>query len=172
MSLANQIYDKAEKLGQVNNSKFFSVTDKKTVIVDGEPVEVVRPNGNHTVKVLREEIGKGKGYNGLEVDQLKLVILDNGQEKLWNIPTKNEDETLYFLIKQLKEIDYLGGEEFLVRAIKLKSGKYSKEIIRLEKGEEIPTINLDDEEESGDDDLGGAGTAKGEDDIPTEAIPF
>jgi hypothetical protein len=146
-SLASQIYDKAKKLGQINNSKFFSVTDNKTVIVDGEAVQLVVPNGNHKVKVISEKIGKGKGYNGLEEDQLQLVIQDNGQEKLWNIPLKNSDETLYYLIEKLKEIDYLNGEEFLVRARKLGSGKYAKEIIKLENGEEISTININDDEE-------------------------
>ena len=171
MSLADQIYNKAEKPGQVSDgSKFFSVTDKKTVMVDGEAVDVVKPNGNHTVKVLSEVIGKGKGYNGSEVDQLQLTILDNGQQKLWNIPLKNDDGTLYFLIKQLREIQYLDGEEFLVRAKKLKSGKFSKEIVRLEKGEEIPTIELD--ENTGDEIVGGGTASKPEEDISPENIPF
>ena len=171
MTLADEYFTKAQKAGKVSdNSKFFSVTDKKTVMVDGEAVDVVKPNGDHIVKVISEKIGKGKDYNGNESDQLQLSILDNKQEKSWNIPLKNEDGTLYFLIKQLREIAYLDGEEFLVRAKKLKSGKYSKEIIRLEKGEAIPTIQLD--EDAGDDAVGESGAGNGEQDISPSDIPF
>ena len=37
MTLADEYFTKAQKAGKVSdNSKFFSVTDKKTVMVDGE----------------------------------------------------------------------------------------------------------------------------------------
>ena len=152
MSLADSLYKDAKANGELGEgSKYFSVTDKKTVMVEGEEVKVEKPNGDHKVKVISEKIGKGKDYNGKEVDQLQLIISDNGTQKLWNVPLKNQDGTLYFLIEKLKEINYLDGEEFLVRAKKLQTGKYTKQIIRLEKGEEIPTISLDDEDAGADD---------------------
>ena len=172
MSLAESLYKDAKASGELSEgSKYFSVVDKKKVMVEGEEVIIEKSNGNHTVKVLSETIATGKDYNGKDAEQLCLVILDNGAQKTWNVPLKNQDGTLYFLVEKLKDIDYLNGEEFMVRAKKLKNGRFSKEIIRLEKGEEIPTINLD-EEESGDDAVGGAGTEKGKDDISEAKIPF
>jgi len=151
MSIAEEMFDKAQKAGKVSDgSKYFSVTKKVTVMVEGEEMVVEKPNGNHHVKVLSEKIGKGKDFQGNEVDQLQLTILDNGIQKLWNVPLKNQDGTLYFLIEKLKEINYLDGEEFVVQAKKLKSGKYSKEIIKVGAEESIPTIQLDEDASAGD----------------------
>jgi hypothetical protein len=172
MSLSEEIFEKAKTAGKVGDgSRYFSVIDKKAAkLPNGDEMVVDVPNGDHRVKVLSEKIDTGKDFNGKDAKQLQLVILDNGTKKEWNLPLVNQDGTLYFLIEKLKEIKYLDGEEFLVRAKKLKSGNYGKEIIRLSKGEEFPTIQLD--EDIGDGIMGeGEGTPEG-DGIPLADIPF
>ena len=172
MSLAENIFDKAKEQGRISDgSKYFSVVDKSIAkLPNGEELVVDVPNGDHKVKIISEKIDTGKSFDGKEIKQLQLVVLDNGVQKLWNMPLTNQDGTLYFLIEKLKEIKYLDGEEFIVRAKKLKTGKYSKEIIRLSKGEEIPSIDYDK-----DDFTGSMGTTtegdKGES-VSDENFPF
>lgn len=172
MSLANEIYDKAKDAGKIGGgSKYFSVVDKTMAkLPNGDETVVDVPNGNHKVRVISEVIGMGKDFNGKDTKQLQLTILDNGKKKEWNMPLTNQDGTLYFLIEKLREIAYLDGEEFLVRAKKLKTGKYSKEIIKISKGDGIPTIQFD--EDAGDYIDGTGRGKKKEEDVSEEEFSF
>ncbi len=168
-TLAKQIAEKARDSGAIaERSKYFSVTDKKKVEVSGELIDVEVPNGQHRVKILSQKIGKGKNYKGTEQEMLIMVINDNGAEKLWDMPIKNEDGKLYYLIEDLEDIEI--GEEFYVEAFKLQNGKYGKRITKVagaSKGESIPTIQLDEQDSEGDRPSLGEG-----EDISPEDIPF
>ena len=97
-----------------------------------------------------------------------MVITDNGVEKLWNMPIKNEDGNLYYLIEDLEDIEI--GEEFFVEAFKLKNGKYGKRISKVAvqaSAEHIPTIQLD--ESTAEEDRPGLG---GGEDISIDDLPF
>jgi len=97
-----------------------------------------------------------------------MVITDNGVTKFWNMPLKNEDGNLYYLIEDLENIEL--KEELIVEAFKLKNGKYGKRITKVSgkvSGETIPTIQLD--ESTSEEDRPGLG---GEEDISPEDIPF
>jgi hypothetical protein len=170
MTLAGEIAAKAREAGAIaDKSKYFSVTDKKKVDAgNGTMVDVEVPNGQHRVKILSQKIGKGKNFKGIEQEMLIMTILDNGVEKLWDMPVKNEDGKLYYLIEDLENIEI--GEEFFVEAFKLQNGKYGKRITKVagaNKGETIPTIQLD--ESTVEEDRPGLGGAE---DISPEDIPF
>jgi hypothetical protein len=169
-TLAKQLAEKAREKGAIaEKNQFFSVTDKKKVDAGGgQMIDVEVPNGQHRVKILSQSIGKGKSFNGAEQEELQMVIIDNGVEKLWNMPIRNEDGNLYYLIEDLEDIEI--GEEFFVEAFKLKNGKYGKRISKVaskSSGEHIPTIQLD--EPIGEGDRPGLG---GGEDIRPEDIPF
>jgi hypothetical protein len=148
-TLAKQIAERAREKGAIaEKNQFFSVTDKKKVDAgNGQMIDVEVPNGQHKVKIVSQNLGKGKSYNGTEQDELQLVITDNGVQKLWNMPVENEDGKLYYLIEELEYIEI--GEEFFVEAFKLKNGKYGKRIIKVAgaskgSGENIPTVTYDE----------------------------
>ena len=118
----------------------------------GGTVSVDVPNGKHKVVILSEQLGKGKSFNGKDQDELQLVITDNGKQKLWNMPVKNEDGTLYYLIQDLESIEI--GQEFMVEAVKMKNGKYAKRISKVVGAhsthdpahtDDIPVISLDED---------------------------
>jgi hypothetical protein len=152
--IAKQLADKARQSGAVREqSEFFSVTDKKKVDAGGgNMVDVEVPNGTHRVKILSEKIGMGKSFNGEEQQQFQLTILDNGKEKQWHMPVKNEKGELYYLIEDLESIEI--GEEFMVEAVKMKNGKYAKRISKVvgthpthdtASPEDLPIISLDED---------------------------
>lgn len=152
-TVAKQLAEKARQSGAIaDKNQFFSVTDKKKVDAGGgQMIDVEVPNGQHRVKIVSQKIGKGKSFNGPEQEELQMVITDNGIEKLWNMPIKNEDGNLYYLIEDLEDIEI--GEEFFVEAFKLKNGKYGKRITKVagaSKGESIPIIQLDEQDSEGD----------------------
>lgn len=169
MTLAKKIADNARAKGAIaDKSQFFSVTDKKKIEVNGEMIDVEVPNGQHRVTILSQKIGKGKSYNGAEQDQLIMVILDNGKEKTWDMPIKNEEGNLYYLIEDLENIEI--GEEFFVEAFKLKNGKYGKRISKVAgqgSGEHIATVQLDEQDSEGD-----RPSLDGDKDISPEDLPF
>lgn len=152
MTLAGDIAAKARANGAIaDKSKYFSVTNKQKVEVAGELIDVEVPNGPHKVKIISQKIGKGKNYKGDEQDMLIMVIEDNGVEKLWDMPLKNEDGNLYYLIEDLENIEI--GEEFIVEAFKLKNGKYGKRITKVggkTTGETIPSVQYDEHDSEGD----------------------
>ena len=169
-TLAKQLAEKARANGAIaDKNQFFSVTDKKKIDAGGgQLIDVEVPNGQHRVKIVSQKIGKGKSFNGAEQEELKMVITDNGVEKQWNMPIKNEDGNLYYLIEDLEDIEI--GEEFFVEAFKLKNGKYGKRISKVAiqaSAEHIPTIQLDEQDGEGDRPSLGGG-----EDISPEDIPF
>jgi len=169
-TLAKQLAEKARANGAIaDKNQFFSVTDKKKIDAGGgQLIDVEVPNGQHRVKIVSQKIGKGKSFNGAEQEELQMVITDNGVEKQWNMPIKNEDGNLYYLIEDLEDIEI--GEEFFVEAFKLKNGKYGKRISKVAiqaSAEHIPTIQLDEQDGEGDRPSLGGG-----EDISAEDIPF
>jgi hypothetical protein len=94
---------------------------------------------------------------------------NNGKEKTWDMPIKNEDGNLYYLIEDLENIEI--GEEFFVEAFKLKNGKYGKRISKVAgkdgSSEHIATIQLDEQDSEGD----RPSLEEGED-LSVENIPF
>jgi hypothetical protein len=170
MTLAGEIAAKAREKGAIaEKQQFFSVTDKKKVDAgNGVMVDVEVPNGSHKVKIISQKIGKGKNFQGVEVEELQMVITDNGVQKLWNMLLRNEDGNLYYLIEDLEHIEL--NEEFVVEAFKLKNGKYGKRISKVAgkgSGENIPTIQLD--EQTGEGNRPGLGDGE---DISIDDLPF
>lgn len=152
-NLAKQLAERARASGEVRETQeFFGVTEKREVSDGiGGTVSIDVPNGKHKVVILSEELGKGKSFNGKDQDELKLTITDNGERKLWNVPQKNEDGTLYYLIDKLESIEI--GEPFMVEAVKMKNGKYAKQITKVVAPRfndtastgDLPVISLDED---------------------------
>ena len=171
--LAKKLTDNAREKGALNDKqKFFSVTDKKLVDAGGgEMVEVRVPNGQHRVKIISEKIGMGKAFNGKEEQQLQMVVSDNGEQKEWNVSIKNQETgKLNYIVEALENIEI--GEEFIVEAFKMKTGKYGSRISKVvSKRENIPTIQLDDQDSEGDNEKLPPLTSS-EEDIAPASIPF
>jgi hypothetical protein len=171
MTLAKRIADKARASGAVaEKNQFFTVTDKKKVDAgNGVMVDVEVPNGQHRVKILSQKIGKGKNYNGVEVDMLIMQILDNGAPKTWDMPLKNEDGTLYYMIEKLEDVEI--GDEIIVEAYKMKNGRFGKTVAKVagpvQTGDELPVVHLD--EQATETDRPGL---DGDEDISPEDISF
>jgi len=169
MTLAGEIAAKARANGAIaDKSKYFSVTNKQKVEVNGEMIDVEVANGPHRVVITSQKIGKGKNFRGEEKDMLIMEITDNGVPKLWDTPLKNDDGNLYYLIEDLEDIEI--GEEFIVEAFKLKNGKYGKKITKVGKKVEadvLKTIQYDDSDSEGDRPSLDEGA-----DISVEDIPF
>lgn len=160
--------DSAREKGAVRDSSdYFSVTDKKLVDAGGgEMVEVRVPNGQHRVKILSEKIGKGKGYDGSEQEELQLVVSDNGKQKFWNVAIKNKETgKVSYIVEALENIEV--GEEFIAEAFKLKNGKYGTKISKVASGSGVPTIQVDDEPGEENSGAGESGA-----DVPFEHISF
>jgi hypothetical protein len=172
MDIAKKLTETARASGKIKEgNSFFTVTDKKQIDAGGgEIVTVEVPNGIHHVKILSEKIGKGKDFEGKEAEQLQLIIMDNGQQKEWNMPIKNKDGTLYYIVAELETIEI--GEEFIVQAAKMKTGKYAKRISRIGKGEQIPTIQLNDENNEGAEGELPPLTEATDENIDPSSIPF
>ena len=170
--IAKQLANRAREKGQVREqNRFFSVTEKREVEDGiGGVVTIEVPNGQHRVKILSEKIGKGKSFNGQEQNQLELTILDNGKNAVWNMPIKNENGTLYYLIEELEDIAI--GQEFIVEAVKMKNGHYAKKITHLGAAGStkagVPTIQLNDDEPEQE----ALPSLSPEDDIDPASIPF
>lgn len=166
-NLTKKLMETAREKGAVRESSdYFSVTEKKLVDAGGgEMVEVRVPNGQHRVKIISEKLGKGKGYDGKEQEELQMVISDNGKEKFWNVPVKNKETgNVSYIIEALEDIEV--GEEFIAEAFKLKNGKYGTRISKVV-AENVPSIQVDDETGEGDSREGESG-----EDIPFEEISF
>lgn len=167
-TLAKQVMEKAREKGAVREgAEFFSVTDKRVVDIGGGQTEEIRvPNGSHRVKILSEKLGKGKGYDGKEQDEMQMVVLDNGVEKLWNVALKNNlTGNVNYIIQALEGIE--DGEEFIAEAFKMKNNKYGTKISKVAgHSSEVPTVQYDDSSEAGSPSLDEA------EDVPTSQIPF
>lgn len=172
MTLAKQITEKARANGAVSEkNQFFTVTDKKKVEVEGVMVDVEVPNGSHRVKILSQKIGRDKNFAGVEVDMLIMEITDNGVPKIWDMPLKNEDGTLYYMIEKLENVEI--NEEIIVEAYKMKNGKYAKTVAKVggqhqaQAGDELPVVQLDEHLIERD-----RASLDGVKDIPLDDIPF
>jgi hypothetical protein len=165
--LTKRLMDSAREKGAVREqSGFFSVTDKRVVDVGGGQTEEIRvPNGQHRVKIISEKIGRGKGYDGKEQEELQMVVSDNGEKKFWNVAIKNQQTgKVNYIVEALENIAV--GEEFIAEAFKMKTGKYGTKISKVA-GNHVPTIQLDDDASEEDmPDISGA------EDISVEDIPF
>lgn len=150
MEIAKALAEKARAAGQVREGgEFFSVTEKREVS-DGQggTVTIDVPNGKHKVVILSEKLGQGKSFDGKEQTQLQMTITDNGKHKQWDVPVKNADGTLYYLIEDLEAIEL--NQPFMVEAVKMKNGKYAKRISKVVQEETIPSIQLDDDANEAD----------------------
>lgn len=115
----------------------------------------MKSTGAHTIMLVSDSIGKGKDpMSGAEVEQLQVIVTEGGVEKMWNIPLKDKESNLHYLVQRLAEFNE--GDTLVVEMkkkgmrnfIDVKSLSQAKAAGErtVEQGEEIPVINLDDEE--------------------------
>jgi len=154
---AKELFDKASAAGKT----------RKPYLQLGEKQEGggVKSTGKHVVKIISDKVGTGKDpFTEEPRQELQMVVSENGVEKLWNIPVKDKNGNLHYLVERLAEVP-----EGATISLEMKS-KGMKNYIELrvvgEGEKEIPTIQLN---EDGD---GDTPPLDGGEDIPLEAIPF
>lgn len=157
MDVAKKLFDKAAAEGKT----------RKPYLQLGEKLEGggVRSTGKHIVKLVSGKLGKGTDpINNQSRDEFQMVVEENKMEKQWNVPVKDKEGNLHYLIAKLAEIP----EGSLIALEMKKRGMKNYIDLQLadEKGEEIPTIQVDEDSE------GTGGEVESGEDIPPEDIPF
>jgi hypothetical protein len=98
MKLAKELFDRASKAGKT----------KKPYLRLGEQLEGggVKSTGAHTISIKNEKLGMGNNpRTNKEREELQMIVVENGIEKLWNVPVKDEDGGLHYLVQRLAEIE-------------------------------------------------------------------
>jgi len=97
MNTAKSIFDKALASGKTRK-EFLSLGRK----VDGKMVL----SGPHTIKLVSDKIGSGTDpFTKQPREELQVLVSENGVEKMWNIPLKDKDGNLHYLVQKLTEFN-------------------------------------------------------------------
>jgi hypothetical protein len=113
-----------------------------------------KSTGPHKVKVLEEKVVMGTDYQtGQEREEMKYILEENGEKKSYNVPVKDKQGNLHYLIQRFAEVE---PEEEVVLEARQKGIKTYISLERLNPStpdnEEMPTINEEEpisNEESG-----------------------
>lgn len=156
MQTAKELFGKAKEAGKV----------QKPFLQLGVKLEGggVKPTGPHTIKIVSDKMGKGKDpVTQEERDELQMIVEEAGEQKLWNIPVKDKQGNLHYLIPKIAEL--VEGDTVVVEM--KRNGL--KNYVDFRKVDEIPTVNLD---ESGETTSGDLGEGASFEDLPTKELPF
>ena len=94
---AKQLFDKASAAGKT----------RKPYLQLGEKQEGggVKSTGKHVVKIMSDKVGTGKDpFTEEPREELQMVVSENGVEKIWNIPVKDKNGNLHYLVERLSEV--------------------------------------------------------------------
>lgn len=106
MDNAKVLFEKAQSAGKTTKP-YLALGNKD------EETGAVVATGPHIIKLVSDSLGKGTDpFTGKERDELHVVVLEGGVEKMWNIPVKNKDGNLHYLVQRLAE--FKPGDELVV----------------------------------------------------------
>ena len=124
--------------------------------------------GPHKIKLLKDELVKGKDYaTGKERQEIKYTVEEGGIKKTYNVPIYNKEGGAHYLIVRLSQ--YKEGDEITLE-YKRKGLTGYIEVSKV--GEELPSIDYGDELESVGEDTEDLGKEGGVDILdPLEVEP-
>ncbi len=62
--------------------------------------------GPHRVKIIEDKITNGKdGRTGQIIQVVRYMVEENGTQKIYDVPVKNKEGELHYLIQRLSEIE-------------------------------------------------------------------
>lgn len=80
------------------------------------------PTGPHRVKILSDNTQKGKDREGNIIPIVRYVFEENGEQKRYDVPVKNKEGELHYLIQRLSEIEE--GQEIILEMKKRGAKNY------------------------------------------------
>lgn len=72
----------------------------------------VEPTGPHKVKIINDVIQKGKNHKGQVIDVVRYTVEENGQQKVYDVPVKDNNGELHYLVQRLSEVEE--GQEVIL----------------------------------------------------------
>lgn len=134
MNIAKTLVGKATDAGKM----------KKPYLQLGEKQEGggVKSTGRHTVKIVSEKTARDNDpITQQPREVLQLIVEENGVEKIWNIPIKDKEGNLHYLIAKVAEVEVGDVVELEMKRHGLKN--YIDFVKAGEKNKE--TINYDED---------------------------
>lgn len=105
----------------------------------------MKSTGPHRFTVVSDKVGKGTDpFSQQPREELQMIIEENGQQKLWNIPIKDLQGNLHYLVAKLAEIKE--GDE-VIAEMKKKGMKNYVDLRKVGENGDVPTVQLDDNNE-------------------------
>ena|SRR3990167_36027 len=105
--------------------------------------------GPHKVKILEDKIiRKPEPLTGKDIEWVRYILEENGEKKQYDTKLKSKDGQLSYLIQRFAEIKE--GEEVIMEMEKLGSKNY----IKVTPVGSASSVEVDDEEDDGRDDVG------------------
>lgn len=69
--------------------------------------------GAHRVKIIEDKIQKAKDEQGNVIEVVKYILEENGEKKFYQVPVKNKQGELHYLVQRLSEIPE--GQEIILK---------------------------------------------------------
>lgn len=70
------------------------------------------PTGPHKVKIISDKTQNGKDHEGKVVPIVRYIFEENGEQKRYDVPVKNKEGELHYLIQKLAEVEE--GQEIIL----------------------------------------------------------
>lgn len=134
MKDAKKLFDRAMKEGKT----------RKPFLQLGEKQEGggVKSTGPHTVTLVSGKLGRGTDpFDGSPRDEFQMVVEEKGVEKMWNVPVKDKQGNLHYLVQRLADID---EGETIVLEMKNKGLKNYIDLRLTSEKEEVPSVQIDE----------------------------
>lgn len=104
----------------------------------------VKPTGAHKVKILEDKIIKKPDQTGKEIEYVRYIVEENGEQKVYDTKLRDKNGGLSYLVQRFAEIAE-GGEVVLEMK---KQG--AKNYIEVTPAEHSASVEVEEEEETDD----------------------
>lgn len=109
------------------------------------------PTGPHRVKIISDKLQSGKDSEGKVIPIVRYIFEENGEQKRYDVPVKNKEGDLHYLVQRLAEMDE--GQEMILEMkkrgmrnyVSVSMVQHSSDIDMSDDGEEEIKVDEDDE---------------------------
>ena len=102
----------------------------------------VKPTGPHKVKILEDRILKKPDQTGKEIEYVRYIVEENGEQKFYDTKLRDKNNGLSYLVQRFAEIPE--GEEVILEMKK----QGIKNYIEVTPTSQSASVEIEDEEES------------------------